>query len=133
MRHTPQGTRGIDVIGTFDPVADIDERQGIEDPSGQMRNGQAIDVIAPMAALLDQTMGPQQTEVLGHPRGRQLQRSGQAIHVALGLMQFLDQPQSVCVGQKPHQICKFARNDAATWQRPLPGSLQTYADLQLWS
>ncbi len=74
VRHAPQGARGIDMVGVFQPLADVDERQGVEHPIRQMRVREAIEVVAPVAPFLDQPLGAQEREMLRDTGGGQIER-----------------------------------------------------------
>ena len=57
------------MVGLFQPVADVDELECLDDPGGKMRMGKAIEVVAPVAALFDQPLDAQLGEVLGDAGG----------------------------------------------------------------
>lgn len=93
------------------PAADVDELQCIENPGRQMRVGKAVEMIAPLASLLDQAVSAKLGKVLGNPGGRKIERGGEGCYVFLAEPQLLDQAQAISMGKQSEQVGKFPRND----------------------
>lgn len=107
----PQGAHALDVFGFAQAVADIDEGKGVEDPGGKLGMGEALEMAAPVASLRNQSVRPQQRQMLREPGGWQGQRSGKLSASPLSRAQFLDQAQAICMGEQPHQVGKVGRVD----------------------
>jgi hypothetical protein len=118
------------VVDLSQPLADVDEGQGVEDPFGKVGVGETVEVAAPVAAFLNQALGAQKGKVLRDASGRQIERGGKAGHVLFALPQLFDQAQAIGMGQELEQIRKLARNDKSTRHAPLH-NLQKSAGLQL--